>query len=88
MSHENIHARLKDLVAEILEIDSLEIVEDTSFKKEYGADSITGTEILAAIEAEFGIHLLESQVEKMTDMNSIYMMMHEISGTQVGDAGL
>ncbi|RLM21099.1 hypothetical protein BIY29_14115 [Brenneria alni] len=87
MSHENIHARLKELVAEILEVDSAEIAEDALFKTEFGADSITGIEILAAIEAEFGIHLPESHIEKMTDMNSIYTMMQEISATQLEETG-
>ncbi len=88
MSHENMHARLKALVAEILEIDSTEIADDASFKNEYDADSITGIEILAAIEAEFGIYLPESHVEKMTDMNSIYAMMQAIPATQPEGATL
>lgn len=40
MNHENFQARLKELVAEILEVNSEEIVEDALFKSEYGADSI------------------------------------------------
>lgn len=86
MNHENFQARLKELVAEILEVNSEEIVEDALFKSEYGADSITGIEILAAIEAEFGIHLPESHAEKMTDMNSIYAMMQEIPTAQQEEA--
>ncbi|HDX9112742.1 acyl carrier protein [Enterobacter cloacae] len=88
MNHENFHARLKELVAEILEVNSADIVEDALFKTEYGADSITGIEILAAIEAEFGIHLPESHVEKMTDMNSIYAMMQEIPAVKQEEASL
>ncbi|HAY4298179.1 acyl carrier protein [Enterobacter dykesii] len=88
MNHENFHARLKELVAEILEINSADIIEDALFKTEYGADSITGIEILAAIEAEFGIHLPESHVEKMTDMNSIYVMMQEIPSAKPEEASL
>ena len=88
MYHENFHARLKELVAEILEVNSADIVEDALFKTEYGADSITGIEILAAIEAEFGIHLPESHVEKMTDMNSIYVMMQEIPAVKQEEASL
>lgn len=83
MSYKNTNTRLKDLIAEILEIDSTEISDDALFKVEYGADSITGLEILAAIEAEFGIHLPESHVEKMTDMNSIYAMMKELPSVQL-----
>lgn len=83
MSYDNINTKLKNLVAEILEVDSSEIVDDALFKIEYGADSITGLEILAAIEAEFEIHLPESIVEQMTDMNSIYMMMRDLSPAQL-----
>ncbi|MCT2386074.1 acyl carrier protein [Erwinia pyrifoliae] len=78
MNYENTHTKLKALVAEILEVDSEDIADDAVFKDKYGADSITGLEILAAIEAEFGIHLPESHVEQMTDMNSIYAMMQEL----------
>lgn len=78
MNYGNINVRLKDLVAEILEVDSTEIADDALFKTEYGADSITGIEILAAIEAEFGIHLPERHAEKITDMNSIYVMMRDL----------
>lgn len=88
MNHENFHARLKELVAEILEVNSADIVEHAQFKTVYGADSITGIEILAAIEAEFGIHLPESHVEKMTDMNSIYAMMQEIPAAKQEEADL
>ncbi|MEI2266238.1 acyl carrier protein [Erwinia sp. CGal63] len=77
MHTEETQAKLKALVAEILEVDADEIADDANFKHDFGADSITGIEILAAIEAEFGLNLPESYVENMTDMRSVYAITQQ-----------
>ncbi|MGJ0628363.1 acyl carrier protein [Xenorhabdus bovienii] len=79
MSFNSVNKKIKKIVAEILEMNSCELSDNAIFTKEYGADSITVIEILAAIESEFEIKLPENFADKMISLNSIYTVMQEIS---------
>ncbi len=88
MKQIDINKRVKCLVAETLEIDISEIEDDADFVKKYGADSITGIEILASIEAELGIHLPETYAARMINMNSIYQILREITQAKTVISGV
>ncbi len=76
MNKSQLKNSVKNIVAEILELSPDEIVsDDVLFTKQYGADSITGIEILASLEAEFGIHIPEELVTEMNSLSTIYALM-------------
>ena len=67
MAHENLKQEIKDLIVEIAEIDDLPA--DKAFK-DLGIDSMMGVEIVAAIERKYQIKVDDSELQKITTLNS------------------
>ncbi|MDH2924894.1 acyl carrier protein [Nicoletella semolina] len=79
MNQLDIESRVKELVAEILEISPDELIYDNVlFTEQYGADSITGIEILAALESEFGIQIPENFITEMNSLSTINNLMSKL----------
>ncbi len=55
--------KVKDLLAEHLDIDVSEITEDTTFE-DLGVDSLDTVEIMMEMEDEFGIEIKPAEVGK------------------------
>lgn len=55
--------KVKELLAEHLEIDAAEITEETTFES-LGVDSLDTVEILMEMEDEFGIEIKPAEVGK------------------------
>ena len=49
--------KLKDIIAEVLNVDPSEITEDTTFVDDLGADSLDVFQIIMGIEEEFDIEI-------------------------------
>ena len=49
--------KLKMIIADVLNVDTAEITEDTTFVDDLGADSIDLFQVLMAVEEEFGVEL-------------------------------
>ena len=50
--------RVKEIIQEQLNLDGVEITEDSSFKDDLGVDSLDLFELVMALEEEFGIEEL------------------------------
>jgi acyl carrier protein len=74
MSVENIdldlRAEIRDIVAEILELDADQITWNSHFWDELEADSMQGIEILAALERRYRITIEQSSLTQMHDVES------------------
>ncbi|MDO5392504.1 MAG: acyl carrier protein [Eubacteriales bacterium] len=57
--------KLKDIIAEVLNVDSSEITEDTTFVDDLGADSLDVFQIIMGIEEEFDIEIDTEDAEKI-----------------------
>ena len=57
--------KLKDIIAEVLNVDPSEITEDTTFVDDLGADSLDVFQIIMGIEEEFDIEIDTEDAEKI-----------------------
>lgn len=66
----NIEEDIRELVAEILEVEPEEINVDAEFVKDLGMDSMMALEILASIEKKYKIAIPEDDLAKFTDLRT------------------
>ncbi len=74
MSNDALRAEIHDLIVEIAEID--ELPADKTFK-DLGIDSMMGVEIVAAIERKYQIKIEDSELEKVSTLNSSIAIVAE-----------
>ena len=58
--------RIIEIIQDQLNIDGVEITEESSFKDDLGADSLDTVELVMALEDEFEIEIPDEQAEKIT----------------------
>jgi acyl carrier protein len=64
-------AELREIVAEVLEIDEDELRDDGDFVEEYDADSLRAIEILARIEKKYHIDIPQSELARMRNLAAV-----------------
>ncbi len=57
--------KLKQIIAEVLNVDADEITEDTTFVDDLGADSLDVFQIIMGIEEEFDIEIPNEAAESI-----------------------
>ena len=57
--------KLKNIIAEVLNVDADEITMDTTFVADLGADSLDVFQIIMGIEEEFDIEIPSEEAEKI-----------------------
>ena len=57
--------KLKNIIAEVLNVDADEITMDTTFVDDLGADSLDVFQIIMGIEEEFEIEIPSEEAEKI-----------------------
>ncbi len=65
MNKDDVFARLKELIVELLEIDESEITMEASFMDDFGADSLDIIELLTAVEEAFGVEIPDEDAGKL-----------------------
>ena len=60
--------KIKEMVAEQLNVDAAEITEATSFKDDLGADSLDLFELVMSLEDEYSV---EIPAEELTDLTTV-----------------
>ena len=58
--------KLKQVIAEVLNVDAEEITPETTFVDDLGADSLDVYQIIMGIEEEFDIEIPAEKAEKIT----------------------
>lgn len=72
MDKDEIFAKLKELIVELLEIDEAEIKPESSFMDDFGADSLDIIEVLTAVEEAFKVEIPDEDAGKIqTVQNAI-----------------
>jgi acyl carrier protein len=64
-------SRIKEIVAEILEIAPEEMTETSRFKDDHNADSLRAIEIMATLEKEFSVRIPEEELANMVNLAGI-----------------
>ena len=57
--------KLKEIIADVLNVDEDEITMDTTFVDDLGADSLDVFQIIMGIEEEFDIEIAQEEAEKI-----------------------
>ena len=60
--------KLKNIIAEVLNVDADEITMDTTFVDDLGADSLDVFQIIMGIEEEFDIEIPSEEAEKIVNV--------------------
>jgi acyl carrier protein len=72
---EHIRAEVKKMVAEITEREPEEVSDKAIFSEELGIDSLTGMEIMLAIDKKFKTDLPEEEFAKVKNVDDIVEMI-------------
>lgn len=63
--------KIKEMVAEQLNVDAAEIAAETSFKDDLGADSLDLFELITNLEDEYEIEIPSEELEKITTVGAV-----------------
>jgi len=72
MDHEELREALREIVAEIAELDE---VPDAKPFKDLGIDSMMAIEIVAEVERRYKLKIPEQELEQIRDLNSVVSMV-------------
>jgi acyl carrier protein len=63
--------KIKEMVAEQLNVDAAELTEATSFKDDLGADSLDLFELVTNLEDEYEIEIPSEELENLTTVGAV-----------------
>ena len=63
--------KIKEMVAEQLNVDAADITEETSFKEDLGADSLDLFKLVSNLEDEYEIEIPSEELEKITTVGAV-----------------
>lgn len=67
--------RVKEIIQEQLNLDGVEITEESRFKEDLEADSLDLFELVMAFEEEYGVEIPSEDLEKITTVGSVIEYM-------------
>ena len=69
--------KIREMIAENLNIDMNTITEDASFKEDLGVDSLDLFELVMALEEEFGVEIPTEDLETLTTVGAVAKYVEE-----------
>ena len=63
--------KMKEMVADQLNVDAAEITAETSFKDDLGTDSLDLFELVMALEEEYNVEIPSEDLEKLTTVGAV-----------------
>ena len=63
--------KMKEMVADQLNVDAAEITAETSFKDDLGADSLDLFALVMALEEEYNVEIPSEDLEKLTTVGAV-----------------
>ena len=71
--------KIRDIIAEHLDVDASEISMETNLMKDLEADSLDAVEIIMAIEEEYGLEIPDDQAEHFQEVKNLveYVEAHK-----------
>lgn len=63
--------KMKEMVADQLNVDAAEITAETYFKDDLGADSLDLFELVMALEEEYNVEIPSEDLEKLTTVGAV-----------------
>jgi acyl carrier protein len=72
---------IRNILAEVLEIEPSEITDTSLFKEDHNADSLRAIEIMARLEKEFNIVIPQTELAKMVNLSGVHDVVKLCAGT-------
>ncbi|THB72062.1 MAG: acyl carrier protein [Desulfovibrio sp.] len=69
---DDVKNKVKGIIVEQLGVPEDEVKEDASFVEDLGADSLDLTELVMAMEEEFGVEIDDDDAQKMMKVKDVY----------------
>ena len=71
--------KIRDIIAEQLDVDASEISLETNLTKDLEADSLDAVEIIMALEEEYGLEIPDDQAEHFQEVKNLveYVEAHK-----------
>ncbi|MFJ9679632.1 acyl carrier protein [Streptomyces sp. NPDC101194] len=66
---------LRDLVADVLDLDVAEVTDSAHFMEDLEVDSLMALEIVVRLEKEYGVRLAESELASITSLLGTYELL-------------
>ncbi|MFF0445687.1 acyl carrier protein [Streptomyces sp. NPDC004609] len=67
--------RLRDLVAEVLDLDTAEVTDTAHFTEDLDVDSLMALEITVRLEKEYGVRLAEDELTSISSLGATYDLL-------------
>ena len=77
----SIEDKVKKIVAEQLEVDVSEVTPEASFADDLGADSLSQTELVMALEDEFNTEIPDSDAENIKTVQQAIDYINKVSNS-------
>ena len=69
--------KLKEIIADVLNVNADEITEDTTFVDDLGADSLDLFELVMALEDEYSVEIPSEDLEKLATVGDVVNYLKE-----------
>ena len=76
----DIAKRVKEIVAEQLGVEESQVLTESSFMDDLGADSLDTVELVMALEEEFGIEIPDEEAEKLVTVGDALRYIEDKAG--------
>lgn len=73
----DIKAKVTEIIANKLGVEESQIVEDASFTKDLGADSLDTVELIMEFEKEFNLTIEDEDAEKIQTVGAVLNYLNE-----------
>jgi len=74
------YSELREIVAEVLEVEPDEVTDSGDFVEEYEADSLRAIEILARIEKKYRVEIPQSELAGMRTLKGVREVVDQYVG--------
>jgi acyl carrier protein len=76
-------AELRELVADVLEIEPEELTDHGDFAEDYDGDSLRAIEMLARIERKYKVEIPQQELATMRNFDSVFTVAANYAGWRV-----
>ncbi|MEU5695832.1 acyl carrier protein [Actinosynnema sp. NPDC020468] len=71
---------LREIVAEVFELEPDEVSDTADFVAEYDADSLRAIEILARVEKRYQVEIPQAELASMTNLLAVHAVLGRYAG--------
>lgn len=69
--------KVKEIIEEKLNVEGMEITEDSKFKEDLNADSLDLFELVMALEDEFGVEIPSEDLEQIVTVGDVISYIND-----------